>query len=114
MGVHDLPTIYPRFRRAGIKDGVHAEAGATEQSTKEGAARPDADFPPGVGGENHRRCVAGAIPGPVAQSNLGARAARGLTTDERPPNPAIAALLRIAQCHIHGSGWLVAHRLGTG
>ena len=52
--------------------------GAAGQVAEAGAAGPDADFAPGTGGEDHRRCVAGAVPGPVAQSDLAAGATRSL------------------------------------
>ena len=37
--------------------------------------------------------LAGAVPGPVAQGDLGAGAARSLTTDDHPPNTSPAARL---------------------
>ena len=70
-----------------------ARAGAAGQVAEAAAAGPDADFPPGIGRADHCRRAAGAVPGPVAQSDLGAGATRSLTTDDRPPNPATAARL---------------------
>ncbi len=99
---------------AAVLVGASARAGAAGQVAEAGAAGPDADFAPGTGRADHRRCLAGAVPSPVAQGDLGAGAARSLTADDHPPNPPPAARLRIAQRHVHRAGRLVAHRLGTG
>ena len=52
--------------------GASARAGAAGQVAEAGAAGPDADFAPGTGREDHRRRVAGAVPGAVAQDHLAA------------------------------------------
>ena len=60
---HKLDSDLP----AAVLVGASARAGATGQVAEEGAGRPDADFPPGIGRADHRRRVAGAVPGPVAK-----------------------------------------------
>ena len=73
--------------------GASARARTAGQVTEAGAAGPDADFPTGIGREDHGRCAAGAVPNPVAQGDLGAGATRSLSTDDRPPNASTAARL---------------------
>jgi len=81
----DLPTA--------ILLGASARAWPAGQVPEEAAVGPDADLAPGTGREDHCRCLAGAVSGPVAQGDLGARATGGLAADDYPPNASSAARL---------------------
>jgi len=58
--------------------GGPVKQGATASFAQESPGRPDPDLTQGIGGEDHQRCVARSVPGPDAQSDLGAGRARGL------------------------------------